>query len=185
MTNLASHRVTCRIANSAVAVLAVASAALTACGSNDTAEPEATMTPSSDLAPTETTNPDPQPSNEASLETSIRIVVGDETLDATLLDNPAARSLLDQLPLTLDFSDYGGQEVLAEPPEPLTMDGMPDGESAPTGTIGYYQPDGVVVLYYTDVPRFTGIVRLGTIDGDVSILRGWNDSRPVTIERAA
>ncbi|MER5336959.1 cyclophilin-like fold protein [Micromonospora sp. NPDC002717] len=117
-------------------------------------------------------------------EIPIRIVIGDQTLEARLWDNPAAQSLLDQLPLTLDFSDYGRQEVLAEPPQPLTMEGMPAGESAPAGTIGYYAPSRALVLYYTDVGRFNGIARIGQVDGDVSILEGWSDSRPVTIERA-
>ena len=126
----------------------------------------------------------PAPTSEASGEASIRIVVAGKTLSATLSDNPAANSLLEQLPLTLDFADFGGQEVTAEPPRPLPMEGMPDGESAPAGTIGYYAPDGVVVLYYTDVGRYDGIVRLGRIDGDISILKGWDEARPVTIERA-
>ena len=117
-------------------------------------------------------------------ETPIHIVIGDHTLQGRLWDNPAAQSLLDQLPLTLDFSDFGRQEVLAEPPQPLTMDGMPTGESAPAGTIGYYAPGRAVVLYYTDVGRYNGIVRIGQIDGDQSILQGWSSSRSVTIERA-
>ena len=33
--------------------------------------------------------------------TDIRITVGDQTLTAQLADNPTARDLLDQLPLTL------------------------------------------------------------------------------------
>lgn len=118
-------------------------------------------------------------------EIPIRLVIGDRTLEARLWDNPAARSLLDQLPLTLDFSDYGGQEVLAMPPQPLTMAGMPSGESAPTGTIGYYAPSRAVVLYYTDVGRYPGIVRIGQMDGDISILKGWTGSRSVTLERAS
>lgn len=116
--------------------------------------------------------------------TPIRLVIGDTTLRAELFDNPAARSLLDQLPLTLDFSDYGRQEVLAEPPRPLTMEGMPAGESAPAGTIGYYAPSRAVVLYYSDVGHYPGIVRIGRVDGDTSVLVGWSDSRPITIERA-
>lgn len=116
-------------------------------------------------------------------KTPIRIVVGDQTLNARLWDNPAARSLLEQLPLTLEFSDYGRQEVLAEPPLPLTMEGMPAGESAPAGTIGYYAPGAVIVFYYTDVPRYSGVVRIGQIDSGVSVLTGWSDARPVTIER--
>ena len=116
-------------------------------------------------------------------EPPIRITVGGSSLNATLSNNPAARSLISQLPLSLDFSDFGGQEVSARPPKPLTMEGMPSGESAPEGTIGYYTPDHVIVLYYTDVPRFTGIVRLGRIQGDMSAFRGWSGSQSVTIER--
>jgi hypothetical protein len=116
-------------------------------------------------------------------DTPIRITVDGQTLSAVLYDNPAAQSLIAQLPLTLDFSDYGGQEVLAEPPTPLTMKGMPRGESAPAGTIGYFAPSRAVVLYYSDVPRFTGIVRIGRIDGDVSVLKGWSGPRSTTIEQ--
>ncbi|MEZ5087908.1 MAG: cyclophilin-like fold protein [Tessaracoccus sp.] len=142
--------------------------------------PPSQVTPSP--TPTETsTTEDPEATMS---ETPIRIVIGDESLDTTLSDNPAARSLLEQLPLTLDFRDYGGQEVLATPPQPLTMKGMPRGESAPAGTIGYYAPDDVIVLYYTDVPRYNGIVRLGTINDDYSVLEGWSSPRSVTIELA-
>ena len=142
----------------------------------------ATSTPAESPAPTRQTSA--ESTSEAPGEASIRVVVAGKTLSATLSDNPAANSLLEQLPLTLDFADFGGQEVTAEPPRPLTMEGMPDGESAPAGTIGYYAPDGVVVLYYTDVGRYNGIVRLGRINGDISILKGWDEARPVTIERA-
>lgn len=116
-------------------------------------------------------------------ETPLRIAVEDQELDAYLYDNPAAHSLLDQLPLTLEFADYGGQEVLAEPPQQITTEGMLNGESAPPGTIGYYAPSGVLVLYYTDVGRFNGIVRLGHIDDDISILSNWDGPRTITIER--
>lgn len=161
---------------------------LSACSTDDSAEPppEATTSPvgtePSTSVPQSSTSV-AEPSGEAVTETPIRIVIGDETLDATLFDNPAARSLLDQLPLTLDFQDYGGQEVLARPTQPLTMEGMPAGESTPTGTIGYFQSGGVVTLSYIDVGRFNGLVRLGSIEGDVSILAGWDAPRSVTIER--
>ena len=114
----------------------------------------------------------------------IRIEIDGQALEARLWDNPAARDLIDQLPLTLDFSDYGRQEVLAAPPRPLTMEGMPAGESAPAGTIGWYAPGRSIVLYYTDVGRFNGIVRIGEMDGDLSLLHGWSSARPVTITLA-
>lgn len=160
----------------AAIALLLSCAGLMACGS--------TERPSSDESSSSTPAPEPEPMGDDVGETAIRVVIGDRTLSGTLQDNPAGRSLLGQLPVTLDFSDYGGQEILAEPPEPLTKDAMPAGDSAPAGTIGYYAPDGVVVLYYTDVPRYDGIVRIGRIDGDLSVLRGWSESRPVTLERA-
>lgn len=133
-------------------------------------------TPALESEPTETheTNTDDTQDNEgeAMSGTPIRIEIdGSETLESTLYDNPATQDLIDQLPLTLDFSDYGRQEVLAEPPQPLTMEGMPSGESAPAGTIGWYNPGGVVVLYYTDVGQYNGIVRIGEMDGDLPSCR--------------
>lgn len=129
--------------------------------------------------------PAEQLEDEVDAMTPIRISVDGQVIEARLWDNLAAKSLIDQLPLTLDFSDYGGQEVLAEPPQPLTMEGMPAGESAPAGTIGYYGPDRVIVLYYVDVPSYPGIVRIGEIDGDLLLLRGWGSARQVTIEAVA
>lgn len=118
-------------------------------------------------------------------ETAIRIEIdGQEVLGARLWNNPAAQDLIDQLPLTLDFSDALSQEVLAGLPRPLTTEGMPSGESAPEGTIGDYAPAEAIVLYYADVGRFNGIMRIGEIDGDVSVLRGWDSNRAVTIELA-
>ncbi|MFT3942461.1 MAG: cyclophilin-like fold protein [Ancrocorticia sp.] len=166
---------------------------LTSCGaggtSNEPTEPAPAATsvapplvqPSSAVSDN---TPTPAQKEETMSETPIRITIGSEVINARLWDNPAAQSLIDQLPLTLDFSDYGGQEVLAEPPTPLTMEGMPAGESAPAGTIGYYAPTQSVVLYYSDVPRFSGIVRIGQMDDDVATLRGWSGPRSVAIEVA-
>lgn len=116
--------------------------------------------------------------------TPIRITIGEHHLNGSLWDSPAARSFLKQLPVTLMFEDYGGQEVLAVSPQPLSIAGMPSGQSAPAGTIGYYAPAESIVLYYSDVPRYPGIIRIGRIDGDVSLLRGWESARSVTMKRA-
>lgn len=117
-------------------------------------------------------------------ETPIRITIGEQVLAATVWGNPPGSSLLDQLPVTLSFEDYGDQEVIATPPRPLTMAGMPDGDDPEIGDIGYYAPGGVLVLYYADVPYFPGIARIGRIDGDLSAIKGWTDRVRVTMERA-
>jgi hypothetical protein len=111
-------------------------------------------------------------SGNATGETRVRIVIGDQTLYATLRDNPPARSLLAQLPLTLEFSEYGGQEATAKPPRPLTMTGMPAGDSPVAGDLGYYAPDGVITMHYADIGYWNGSARLGRIDGDLSVIKG-------------
>ncbi|MHA2788866.1 cyclophilin-like fold protein [Corynebacterium sp. S7] len=155
-----------------IGILAI-SAALTLAGCS-TAEPSA--------------EPPAQPPTSTSQEeapmtdTPITLQVNGTTISAVLYDNPAANSLRSQLPLTISMSDFGGQEVAGTPAQPLTMEGMPAGESAPRGTIGWYEPTGSVVVYYTDVSRFSGLVRIGHIKGDVGAFQGWGSARDVTIE---
>lgn len=96
--------------------------------------------------------------------TPITIQIDGETVTGTLSGNAAARSLIEQLPLTLSFSDYGGKEKTAELPEPLSLDGAPAGDEADPLTIGYYAPDQALVLYYEHVGYFPGIVRIGSFD---------------------
>lgn len=126
---------------------------------------------------------DSEPSSGESMgETPIRIVIGGQVIEGRLSDSAASRALRAQLPLSLEFSDYGGQEVLAELPEALPLNGLPPGDSAPAGTIGYYSPGGALVLYYSDVGYYSGIVRLGHMEGEYSRLTGWSGARTVTLE---
>ena len=103
-------------------------------------------------------------------ETRIRVIIGDTVLTGRLWDNATARDLIAQLPLTLTFSDYGGQEKLAPLPQKLSLDGVPAGADPRPREIGYYAPAGVVVFYYSDVGYFNGIVRIGQFDGDMDAI---------------
>ena len=102
--------------------------------------------------------------------------------DATRRDNPAARSFVDQLALTVPFTDYGGQEKIAPLPRPLAMTGMPAGDHAERLDIGYYATGGVLVLYYTDVAYYRGIARLGHVHATVDDLKDILDGAVATIE---
>lgn len=106
--------------------------------------------------------------------TSITIAIEGRTLSGSLLENAPASVLVAQLPLTLSFSDYGGQEKIATLPAPLDLTGAPDRAAAPAGTIGYYAPDQGLVLYYDSVGAYPGIVPLGVFD-DVEALRDASD----------
>ena len=115
--------------------------------------------------------PSPVPSSTAAADsTPITIDIDGETVTGTLSGNATARSLIGQLPLTLSFRDYGGQEKIAELPEALSLDGVPAGDSAEPLTIGYYAPDQALVLYYEHVGYSRGIVRIGSFD-DLEAIR--------------
>ena len=59
--------------------------------------------------------------------TNLRITVGGRTHTAQLADTPPARALVEQLPLTLTFSDLNRVEKIAQLPRALPMDGVPAG----------------------------------------------------------
>ena len=100
----------------------------------------------------------------------VTITIGDAVLHGRLWDSSTAQDLADQLPLTLEFDDYGEVEKTAALPRPLTMEGVPAGDDPEPYDIGYYEPGGVLVLYYRDVGYWNGIVRLGRfVDPDDAV----------------
>ncbi|AYD89105.1 hypothetical protein D5R93_01810 [Actinomyces lilanjuaniae] len=97
----------------------------------------------------------------------ITITLGGSLLAATLDDSPASRSLLRQLPVTVSFSDYAGQEILAALPEALDVTGM--SAAAPqAGDIAWYTPNKVLVLAYSSVGHWPGLYVIGRISGDTT-----------------
>jgi hypothetical protein len=116
--------------------------------------------------------------------TQIRITMDGRSFTAQLADNPTARDLADQLPLTLRFRDLNGVEKIARLPRRLTVDGVPAGADPEIDDIGYYAPTGDLVLYYGDVGYFDGIVRIGRLDtADMRAIEDRPDGFAVTIER--
>lgn len=75
------------------------------------------------------------------------------------------------------------QEVLADLPERLTMEGMPAGCDPEIADIGYNHGHQVIVLHYSKIGYWPGTAVLGHMDVDVSILKNWAGPRTATIER--
>ena len=98
----------------------------------------------------------------------IRISIGDEQIGATLMNSAAAEDLLAQLPVTVEMVDHGGVEKTGPLPEPLSVEGQPEGADPSPGELGYYAPGNDLVLYYGDQSYFPGIVVLGQLDGDAA-----------------
>ena len=93
---------------------------------------------------------------------AMNIVVKSEAHEVVcaLNSSHAARDLLSQLPLSLDISDYAGQEKTFSPPAKLdTTDAQPDDGSA--GTLAYFAPWNHVVLFYKNSGPYSGRYALG------------------------
>lgn len=109
--------------------------------------------------------------------------MGGKRVHGELSDNPTARALVEQLPLTLSFRDFNGVEKIARLPRPLTTAGVPDGADPDIADIGYYAPTQDLVLYYGDVGYWTGIVQVGRFDdARTELIRAQPDGLDVRIE---
>jgi hypothetical protein len=100
----------------------------------------------------------------------IRIVVENHELIATLENNPAARKFADMLPLELNLEDYHATEKIADLPSRLPSEEVPEGIDPDVGDITYFAPWGNLALFYRDFGYSRGLVRLGRIEGSVSVL---------------
>jgi hypothetical protein len=96
----------------------------------------------------------------------ISITIGEQRFAATLADSAAAEDLLAQLPVTVEMTDHGGVEKTGPLPQPLSLEGQPEGADPNLGDLGYYAPGHDLVLYYGDQSYFPGIVILGRLDDD-------------------
>jgi hypothetical protein len=133
-----------------------------------------------DLDSTPQSNPMPEPSRSPAgagagepterqeNRMNILITIDDQTFGATLLDSPAARDLVAQLPVTVKMTDHGGVEKTGPLPGPLSLEGQPEGADPDVGDLGYYAPGNDLVLYYGDQSYFPGIVILGRMNGDAA-----------------
>lgn len=86
---------------------------------------------------------------------------------AELVDNQAARALLQMLPLTIDMRDHLRQEKTGNLPSPLPeverqLDFSP-------GTLGLWSSDHFVIYYRAGHVPQPGIILLGRASGDVSV----------------
>lgn len=102
--------------------------------------------------------------------TRIHVIVGDQTLPATLDDTPAARSFAGLLPLDLTLTDYHGIEKVADLPRALDTTGAPAKYDPSVGDITLYAPWGNLAIFIKDFSASRGLVRLGAFDGPIDAL---------------
>ena len=61
---------------------------------------------------------------------------------------------------------------------------MPAGEDPQVGDLGYWAPDGDLVVYYGDVGYWTGLLRLSEIDGNLKAIARQSGDFSATVELA-
>ena len=115
---------------------------------------------------------EPDTPDAASL--NINIIVGGQTVTATLEDNGAARDFLSRLPLDVTLEDYNnGVEKIFYPDPELSLDDTPRGCDPVPGDITIYGPWGNVAIFCQDWPASNSLIKIGHIDGDgISLLQG-------------
>lgn len=83
-----------------------------------------------------------------------------KTIIFQLNDSSAANALYNQLPLTIETENYGGNEKIFYPPEKLDVSNTPMAKG-PAGTLSYYEPWGDVAIFYGECRGSSGLYELG------------------------
>ena len=99
---------------------------------------------------------------EGTAGTQVSVTWGDEQVVYALNDSPAAASLLEQLPLTIEVEDYSSNEKIFYPPQELDTSDTPTA-SGGAGTLAYYEPWGDVVMFYGDYNENPSLFELGQL----------------------
>ncbi|WP_197976522.1 cyclophilin-like fold protein [Sphingomonas sp. CFBP 13720] len=102
----------------------------------------------------------------------ITLTIGKTTLSATLFENPTARDFATTLPFEADMRDLFWQEKAGRTARALSTSG-PAQRDFEVGDIGYWSPSTDVAIYYRDGDKLPspGIIMIGKVDGDISVLR--------------
>jgi hypothetical protein len=126
-------------------------------------------------------------STERTGATRITIHVGDDTATAALADTPAARDFAAMLPVTIVTRDLFGQAKADQLPRNLAAGDTGRASDYAVGDLGYWSPTGDLAIFYADDGQSLpppGLVRLGTVDGELNAVADAGNHSTMTIELA-
>lgn len=119
--------------------------------------------------------------NQEKTDLKIKLTFGENTMIATLYDNPSARDFASMLPLDLKIADFGSNEKIAYLPRKLTVEGHGPFNNERPYDLCYYMPWGNLAMFYADY-RHPGLIRLGRFDEGYEALQIPGEF-PLRIER--
>ncbi|MCG6189500.1 cyclophilin-like fold protein [Maribellus maritimus] len=111
----------------------------------------------------------------------IKITTNGNVIKATLNNSEAAKDFASFLPLTLNLDDYGQSSKIKHLDKPLKTGESPSGFNPKAGDIIYFAPWGNLSIFYKDFGYASELVKLGKIEGDISILK-TSEELKATIE---
>ncbi len=112
-----------------------------------------------------TTQTNPEVPSTSSLK--MNIIVGDQTITATMEPNAAARDFLSRLPLEVTLNDFNNiTEKIFYPNPPLNTEGVTQGCTPMRGDITIYTPWENVAIFCKNGSKSNQLIKIGRIDGD-------------------
>ncbi len=112
------------------------------------------------------------------------ISIGDNIFEVEYLNNPTSKSLIQQMPFTVDLEDYAGIEKIFYPSEKLSEEKALEGAKPAKGDIMYYAPWGDVAIFYKDFRYASGLIALGHIDDIETFIESLaNNKQMVSFKR--
>lgn len=94
---------------------------------------------------------------------TIEIVAGETAYPIELLENDAAKALVERLPMRMKFEDFGATERIAYLDGKLEVGASPTSTTPQTGDLAYYMPWGNLAVFVKPFRRSEGLVPLGRL----------------------
>ena len=115
---------------------------------------------------------------------TIDFVIDNKSFTAELNGNDAAKSFASQLPITVEFENFGSLERIATPPKSLSLGSAPQECDPVRGTISYYIPWGNLAIFKDQFRHSPDLVPLGTMSEEALRAVETSGKKPVTIRLA-
>lgn len=112
----------------------------------------------------------------------IKMVTGSQVVVIALFDTPASQQLLDQLPLSLELSDFAGSEKIAYLPQKLILGTTPQAKTTKSD-FTYYAPWGNLAIFYRGYGQDNGVYALGAITEGKEYIANIRQNTTVTLTR--
>lgn len=109
--------------------------------------------------------PDEDDDNKNTTSMKMSIIVGNQTITATMEDNAAARDFFSRLPLDVTLNDFNNTtEKIFYPNPALKIDGVTRGCAPMPGDITIYAPWGNVAIFCKNWSHSNDLIKIGHID---------------------